>query len=183
MTILQIGDTIITGMVLISHVFLVLLGILFFFQRSNACKKMWSVVQRHAWGLAFSVSLTAMLGSLFYQHVGGHDPCLLCWWQRIFIYPQVFMLLAAKYLKLKNVFSYILILSSIGLVIAGYHYGLQLHSVMNSDFTSTVCSATDAAKSCAKAEWFKFGYITIPFMSLTAFLLQMVWVRAGRNKI
>lgn len=182
----QLGDNIITTLVVVSHVYAVILGILYLGKLvqlplfNEWHNKLWTFTSDHAWGLALAVSSTAMLGSLFYQHVSGHPPCLLCWWQRIFIYPQVFLLLASKYFKLKDVFNYVLILSGIGIILAGYHYGLQLHSVMNTNFVSTICSATDAARSCAQATWFKLGYITIPFMALSAFFLQLVFTRASK---
>src|SRR6185295_7978736 len=42
--------------------------------------------------LAFLFSLASMLGSLFYSQIAGFPPCDLCWFQRIFMYPLVFLL-------------------------------------------------------------------------------------------
>lgn len=185
--IVDTGDTIITWLVLASHAFLIVLGLLVIGGRLNisfavrARATMWNFLSRNAAWLALAVSGAAMLGSLFYEHIAGYPPCMLCWWQRIFIYPQVFLILASKTFRLKHLFSYLLVLSSLGIIIAGFHYGLQIHSTLNADFTSTICSATDAATSCAQAAWFKLGYITIPFMALSAFFLQLVFVHFGRD--
>src|SRR5258708_5189085 len=44
---------------------------------------------------SFLVALAATLGSLFYSGIANFQPCLLCWWQRIFLYPQVILLFVA----------------------------------------------------------------------------------------
>lgn len=33
------------------------------------------------------VSLVATLGSLYFSEVRGYEPCELCWYQRILMYP------------------------------------------------------------------------------------------------
>ncbi len=116
---------------------------------------------------AFVVTLFATLGSLTYSDIIGYEPCKLCWFQRIFMYPQVilFGLLLWKRDKLVNIFA--LILSSLGAVIALYHYLLQrgiAPSVLG-------CDAVGYSVSCVKDFVMQFGYITIPMMALTAFVL------------
>src|SRR5579859_2546202 len=44
---------------------------------------------------SFLVALAGVGGSLFYADIAGFQPCLLCWWQRIFLYPQAILLLIA----------------------------------------------------------------------------------------
>lgn len=119
--------------------------------------------------LAFTITLVATLGSLFYSEIAGYDPCKLCWFQRVFMYPQVIILGIAWWLKDKSAWVYPLALSVVGLVVAGYHYVLQLwpSQVVN-------CSIVGQATSCSGTYVMQFGYITIPLMAATAFAVVMV---------
>lgn len=120
------------------------------------------------YGLLFSfiVAATATLGSLFYSEIAGFEPCKLCWFQRIFMYPQSILLGMAFWKKDKNIVNYGIVLSGLGALIALYHYLLQLGLVPSID-----CSAIGYSVSCSQRFVMNFGYITIPMMSLTAFLM------------
>src|SRR5688572_3194157 len=65
----------------------------------------------HALGLMLIVALFATLGSLFLSEIAGWTPCLLCWYQRIFMYPQAVILALAFWHNDRNVAPYILTLS------------------------------------------------------------------------
>src|SRR3989344_891860 len=125
------------------------------------------------YGLLFSfiVALTATLGSLFYSEIAGYIPCTLCWYQRIFMYPQIIILGLALIKKDQKIFNYSLALSAIGLIIALYHYLMQLGVV-----SGLSCSLVGYSVSCVKQFVMQFGYITIPLMSLTAFSLIVIFL-------
>lgn len=128
-------------------------------------KKIIHFCSYHAIILALIVATTATLGSLFYSEVAKFTPCELCWWQRILMYPQVVILAISLWYKDRAAVRYCLGLSIIGAMIAGYHYLLQL------GLTSGLsCSAIGYSVSCVQNFVLQFGYITIPLMSLTAFL-------------
>lgn len=115
--------------------------------------------------ISFAVALLAMLGSLTYSDILHYEPCKLCWFQRIFMYPEV-VLLGLGLLRKDNAISfYALILSVIGAPIAFYHYLVQLGLV------KAGCSTVGYSVSCAKYFTMNFGYITIPMMAFTAFLM------------
>lgn len=117
--------------------------------------------------LSFVVALVAMMGSLFYSDVAGFEPCKLCWYQRIVMYPMVLLLgIAIAKNDRKNIVDYCLGLSGIGAVIAAYHYYLQRGG---NEFIP--CSTVGYSVSCSQFFTMSYGYITIPFMALTAFLL------------
>ena len=113
---------------------------------------------------AFGVSLLATLGSLFYSEIAHLTPCRLCWFQRIFMYPLPIILGIGLLKKEKGVFKYGLALSLIGVVIALYHYWLQVGGV-----ESVTCGVVGYSPSCSNYFFLRFGYITIAMMSLTAF--------------
>jgi len=114
-----------------------------------------------------------------YSELVGYTPCELCWFQRILMYPQVAILGLALLKKDRNVYVYSIALSIIGVLIASYHYILQIGAA-----PALTCSSVGAAVSCAQKPFLQFGYITIPMMSLTAFsmiLLFMIGLRLNKN--
>jgi disulfide bond formation protein DsbB len=118
----------------------------------------------------FVIPIAAMLGSLFFSEIAHYTPCILCWYQRILMYPLALILTVAFFRKDKNAAYYAIGLSIIGGVIAAYHYLLQvkaLHAIVP-------CSNSSVAVDCAQKVFMTFGYITIPMMALSAFLLIIV---------
>lgn len=122
-------------------------------------------IKNHILYLAWIVATSAMLGSLYFSNILGFPPCVLCWYQRIAMYPLVLILGMGIIRRDKNVAYYALPLSGIGLIISVYHnllyYQMLPHSVEPCTF----------GISCTTKfiEW--FGFITIPFLSLMAFSL------------
>lgn len=121
---------------------------------------------KYALVFSLSVALIATLGSLFYSEIAGYEPCKLCWWQRILMYPQTILLGIAWLKKDYGLVLYNIVLSSLGALIAGYHYLLQIGIA-----SSIGCSAVGYSIDCAPRFVMQFGYITISLMALTAFLL------------
>src|SRR3989344_5395711 len=122
------------------------------------------------------VAVLATAGSLFYSEIAGYEPCKLCWFQRIFMYPQVVLLSLALWKRDSNISLYSLWLSGIGAVIAGYHYLLQI------GVTSGVpCAAVGYSASCSQRFVLQHGYITIPMMAFTAFLMIAVFMVIQRK--
>jgi disulfide bond formation protein DsbB len=116
--------------------------------------------------VAFIVSLLATIGSLIYSDVIGYAPCKLCWFQRIFMYPQVIIMGIALFRNDVGVRISGFILSAIGAAIALFHWTGQL------GLTPLPCSAVGYSVSCAERFVLQFGYITIPLMAFSAFILM-----------
>lgn len=112
------------------------------------------------------VASIAMLGSLFFSEIAGYEPCKLCWFQRIFMYPQVLLLIIAIAEKERGVLIYSAALSVMGALISGYHYLLQIGAV-----PPLSCGTVGYSVSCSEKFVMSLGYVTIPMMALTAFLL------------
>jgi len=150
-------------------IFLVLLIPPFLLKLSGK-NKMWDMICSNiavrAVYLGFIVSLTATLGSLYFSEIRGFTPCILCWYQRILMYPQTFLFATALYQKSRDIYKYILPISIFGMVLAGYHYYIQLNPN-----PLVPCSTVGFSVSCSQRFTTNFGYITIPFMSLSAFAL------------
>lgn len=114
--------------------------------------------------LAWIIALVASVGSLFFSEVMNLPPCVLCWYQRIAMYPLVSVIGVGIVLRDNHLKSYALPFSLIGLAIAVYHnllyYGLIPDSI-------TPCTEGISCTS-RQIEW--LGFITIPLMALTAFV-------------
>ncbi|AWR87687.1 disulfide bond formation protein B [Meiothermus taiwanensis] len=80
-------------------------------------------LDRNALLLAFAwlVALVATLGSLYYSEVRNFIPCTLCWYQRIAMYPLVFILGIATWRNDPHIRPYALTLSLLGLFWSSYH--------------------------------------------------------------
>lgn len=130
---------------------------------------------KNALAFAFVVALISTVGSLFYSEVIGFEPCKLCWFQRIFMYPQVVLLGLALWKRDYGIALYGIAFSAIGAVISAYHYLLQIGAA-----PALPCSAVGYSASCSQRFVLQFGYITIPMMALTAFLLIILFLNAQK---
>jgi len=122
------------------------------------------LIHKHYLPLGFLISLVASVFSLAYSEIVGFLPCLHCWIQRIFIYPQVFLFGVASVRRDRSVFWYSLPLLIFGLIDALY---LNYIYYFNPSFNP--CDASGA--SCVKQYVSEFGgYVSIPTLALTTFL-------------
>lgn len=113
--------------------------------------------------LAWVQALIATCGSLYFSEVMKLTPCVLCWYQRIAMYPLVIVLGVGLLLRERRIQFYALPLSLIGLAVAIYH------NLLYFDILPESIQACTAGISCItrQIEW--FGFITIPLLSLVAF--------------
>jgi disulfide bond formation protein DsbB len=128
--------------------------------------------------LAFIVALVATCGSLFYSNYAGFVPCPLCWFQRIFMYPEVIILGLALIKKDEKIVDYGLALSIIGIVISIYHNYIYFVGLR-----STFCNISEP---CTVTYVLEYGYVTIPMMALTAFalvILLLIYKKYDRKNI
>ena len=137
----------------------------------------WSALQRQALWAAWGVAVVATAGSLFFSEVADYIPCQLCWYQRICMYPLTMTLLVGVWVRGRAAALYSLIFPLVGIVVAARHIYIE----ENPEAETCVIGAPCATK------WIdEFGYITIPVLALTAFvligLLTAVALVAGRNK-
>lgn len=133
---------------------------------------------RHGLLLAFLTALGATGASLFYSQVVGFPPCELCWWQRIFMYPLVIIIGLALVKKDRNIIDYALYLSYIGFAISLYHNFIYYYN----GGLNAPCLLGEFTVSCVKRYVFEFGYVTIPVMSLTAFVLIIMFLFIAKMK-
>ena len=119
-----------------------------------------------AWTLVFAcwlVAATSTLGALFLGEVMGVTPCVLCWYQRIFIFPLVFILATGLIPFDPKIVRYALPLAAAGWLVAVFHLLLAAGVIPES---ITPCSQ-GVPCSQEQIEW--FGFVTIPLLSVVAF--------------
>ena len=123
--------------------------------------------------LALAPALTAMLGSLYYSEIAGFIPCTLCWYQRILMYPLTLIILVGIFKQDEYLPDYVWPFSVIGIGVSTYHYLIEL-------------GVLDHPAACAvgipcNVRWVNyFGFVTIPFMALTAFMMITVIMAATK---
>ena len=111
------------------------------------------------------VSIVATIGSLSFSMINHWVPCSLCWYQRIFMYPIVFLLGIILYKnKIKDLI-YVLPLSLIGMCISFYHILVQKVPY----FKETVIQCGPVP--CTGDYLNLFGWITIPMLAFVAFII------------
>jgi len=135
--------------------------------------------QNKNWNLVFIcwlIACVSTLGSLFFSEVMGFTPCVLCWYQRIFMYPLVILLPLGLFPYDGNVVRYAFPLSLVGALIAGFHLLLVAGYIPESIkpcVQGVPCSEV-------QIEW--FGFVTIPLLSGLSFLtIAVLLVLAHRR--
>ena len=103
------------------------------------------------------------LGSLFFSYVVGFAPCVLCWYQRIFLFPLVILLAMGLFPFDKSVVKYALPLAIAGWLTALYH------NLLYSGIIPESIQPCSQGVSCTEKYIDLFGFITIPMLSLLSF--------------
>ncbi|MCG7337540.1 disulfide oxidoreductase [Sporosarcina sp. ACRSM] len=116
----------------------------------------------------WTTAFIATMGSLYFSEVREFEPCTLCWYQRILMYPIVLISGIALFQKNAKIALTTAVFSVVGGSISLYHYGIQKLSFLR-----------DSAPSCGNVsctgQYVNYlGFITIPFMALVAFLLIFI---------
>ena len=119
------------------------------------------------------VAATATLGSLYLSEIANLIPCTDCWYQRIAMYPIAVILIIAAFRRDGSVRIYVTTIAVIGGIVSAYHYLIQWFPNLEGTSCTTAVPCT--------AYWFRvFGFISIPYMALSAFALILVMMAAHR---
>ena len=129
---------------------------------------------RHPIVWALVVSTIATAGSLYFSEVVHMEPCELCWYQRIAMYPLVPILAVGAFRADPGVWRYALPLPLLGILISAYHVVIQFGppGIPQPCGTGVPCSARYIAV---------FGFISIPVMAGAAFLLTIALLLVIRH--
>jgi len=132
------------------------------------------LIRRVLWGYelwgAFVVASLATGGSLFFSEIAGFVPCDLCWFQRICMYPLSLLTLLIAYRGDYRVARYLIPLPVVGACVSIYHLLIENNAI------SEPSSCRIGGAGCA-VKWInEFGYMTIPTLALTGFVLLIAFL-------
>jgi len=127
--------------------------------------------------LAWLVSLVSVLGSLFFSEVMKLPPCVLCWYQRIELYPLVLIFTVGIFERDQRMTRYAWPLVGLGLLTAIYHSLLYYHVIPEG-----ISPCTQGA-SCTERQIEWFGFVSIPLLSLLAFLVIAACLLSFRHQL
>lgn len=122
------------------------------------------LVSPYALGAALVVAVTAMSGSLYFSEVARLEPCVLCWYQRIAMFPLAIVLAVGLFPYDARVVRYGLPLAAAGALLALYHLGLVAGWIPES---SAPCRQ---GLPCSDPQVVWLGFVTIPLLALAAFV-------------
>jgi disulfide bond formation protein DsbB len=127
---------------------------------------------------AWLVAAVATAGSLFFSSALGWAPCVLCWYQRIFLFPLAVVLALALFPLDRRVVRYALPLAALGWLVAAFH---------NLVYAGVVPEALQPCRrgvSCSERHLELLGFVSVPLLSLLAFtaVVGILWVVARRGR-
>jgi disulfide bond formation protein DsbB len=132
-----------------------------------------------AWNLVFGcwiIAASSTLGALFFSEVMGLAPCVLCWYQRICMFPLALLLPLGLFPFDPRIVRYALPLSMVGGTIALFHvlltYGLIPESI----------KPCVQGVPCAQNQIVWFGFVSIPLLSLATFFLINALLLAAHHR-
>jgi disulfide bond formation protein DsbB len=132
-------------------------------------------VRRVLWGYelwaAFVVAAIATGGSLFYSEIANFQPCELCWFQRICMYPLSILTLLMAWNNDNRAARYLLPLPIVGACVSIYHMLIQYGAISEPKACTVSAVGGCATNWIANRPDATFGYLSIPTLALTAFLL------------
>lgn len=109
------------------------------------------------------VSVSATI-SIFFSSVLEYQPCVLCWYQRICLFPLIFIFAAGLFPTFdKSVIKY-----SLPLTIAGGLTALY-HTLLYAGIIPENIQPCSQGVSCTEQYFELFGFISIPMLSFFAF--------------
>jgi disulfide bond formation protein DsbB len=121
------------------------------------------------------VAVLATLGSLFFSEVMERVPCVLCWYQRIAMFPLAVIFSVGLFPLDVRCVRYALPFALAGWAIAFYHCLIYLGYIPEGLQPCT------QGVSCADVQIELVGFVTIPLLSLLGFTLIIALLLAVRK--
>lgn len=132
---------------------------------SKRTQKITEALHKKGPELVVMASLLSIVGSLAYSLGFALEPCVLCWFQRIIMYPLPLIMGIAMYGKSASIgLMQVRVLGAIGLILSLYHYMTQQFPVLASSAGSPL-SCGVSGPSCTEVYIEVFGFLTIPLMA------------------
>lgn len=112
---------------------------------------------------AWLVATASTLSALFLSEIMGVAPCVLCWYQRVFMFPLVFVLASGLFPPDRRVLRY-----ATPLTVAGWLVAL-FHLLLTKGYIPETMAPCTQGIPCSRIDMTWFGFLTIPMLSLLSF--------------
>ena len=120
--------------------------------------------------ICWVIASVSTIGSIFFSFVMEFAPCVLCWYQRIFLFPLVIILAIGLFPFDKSVVKY-----AFPLAIAGWLTALYHNLVYSKIIPESIQPCTQGV-SCTEEYINLFGFLSIPMLSLLSFSIIIVFL-------
>jgi len=138
-------------------------------------------VAKHSSVILRIIFLGSVIGSLIYSNYFDFAPCLLCWYQRLCIFPTAILLFTDDIRKSALLQRQVLLLTGVGFLIALVHNYITLFPQSGIEACGT------SGVSCLNIYVNQFGFVTIPLMSaivlVSGVLISVLAMRYPHNKV
>jgi disulfide bond formation protein DsbB len=145
--------------------------IVLFFLKGALANRARSVVVQFSGQSVFLLALLASAAALLIEAM-GLPPCMLCWWQRIFLFPQV-IVLGVAFIRKRDESDIAITLSVLGALVALYQHYLQ--------FGGSALVPCGAGPDCSIRSVFEFGFVTLPWMAFSVFAVIILLLAHARR--
>jgi disulfide bond formation protein DsbB len=140
------------------------------------------LIRKYGLYLAWLIATFGILFSLYFSDIKNMEPCHLCWYQRIALFPLFIILGVAAYRGFLGICSYVFPQVFFGFLFALYQITIQEIPGWN---PIDMCGG---GPSCQERILIGLGPITIPMLSAAGFLfigilLISVWIADSRAKL
>lgn len=122
------------------------------------------------------VALSATLGALFIGEIMGQTPCVLCWFQRAFMFPLAVILAVSYMVSDARIWRYAMPLAGFGWIIALYH------ALLYSGVIPEEIKPCGSGPSCSDANMTIIGWLPIPALSVGAFTAIIIFLFLIRRR-
>jgi disulfide bond formation protein DsbB len=126
--------------------------------------------------LAWVLACIMMLSSLYLNLIQHREPCTLCWYERMCVFPLTIILGVALYQNFLSIFAYVIAFPVFGILFSGFHIALQ--EIPNFR-PFRVCSST---VSCATKESIGLGFISPPMLVCTGCILLIILLSCSKSR-
>ncbi len=136
------------------------------------------MIKKYSLYFGWLLACLGVLGSLYFSEIRHLDPCPLCWYQRIFLFPLAIILGIATYRSDRAIWLYCLPLAILGFLFATYQVTIQEIPGWN---PIELCGSS---ANCAEKTDIGLGPISLPMLSAVNFvLISLALLLQARNNI
>lgn len=126
--------------------------------------------------IAWLISCVATLGSILLGEISQKSPCILCWLQRICMFPLAYILSIAFVKKNVKILPYVILFPILGMIFSLYHVAVQEIPSLE---PVRLCGM---GPSCATKIDLGIGFISFPMLSFVAFTLILIFLSQAYKK-